>query len=66
MATYLTFVLIRFGLILAGLVVLVLLLFTAALVLKRRGRLGHARRRAVPLVRAAAQYLDDDRRDSPR
>lgn len=68
MATYLTFLFIRFGLIVAGLVVLALLLFTAALVLKRRGRLGHARRRAAPVIRAVAQYLHDhnDRRSQSR
>jgi hypothetical protein len=68
MATYLLFLLIRFGLIMAGLVVLALLLFTVALVLKRRGRLGHARRRAAPVIRAVVQYHDDhnDRRSQSR
>jgi hypothetical protein len=66
MASYLHFMLIRFGLIAAGLVILVLLLFTVALILKRRGHIGAARQRAMPVVRAAAQYVNNrnDRRQA--
>ncbi|TLQ47820.1 hypothetical protein [Streptomyces marianii] len=52
METYLNLMLIRFGLIVGAVVVLALLVFAAALVLKRRGRLDEARRYAGPVVRA--------------
>ncbi|GAA3165073.1 MULTISPECIES: hypothetical protein [Streptomyces] len=53
METYLNFMLIRFGLIAAVLVVVALLVIAVALVLKRRGRLDQARRYADPAARAA-------------
>lgn len=52
METYLNLMLIRFGLIVGGLVVLALLVFAIALTLKRRGRLDEVRRYADPVVRA--------------
>ncbi|WP_406505437.1 hypothetical protein [Streptomyces sp. NBC_00212] len=52
METYLNLMLIRFGLIVGGLVVLALLVFAIALTLKRRGRLDEVRRYADPAVRA--------------
>ncbi|MFD5408973.1 hypothetical protein [Streptomyces nojiriensis] len=52
METYLNLMLIRFGLIAGGLVVLALLLFAIALTLKRRGRLDEVRRYADPVMRA--------------
>ncbi|MGC0421230.1 hypothetical protein [Embleya sp. AB8] len=57
METILNLMLIRFGLITGGLVVLALVLFTVALILKRRGRLDQARRHADPLVRAGLRAL---------
>ncbi|WP_438295165.1 hypothetical protein [Streptomyces sp. HUAS TT7] len=53
METYLNLMLIRFALIAGAVVVLALLAFAGALVLKRRGRLGEARRLAEPAARAA-------------
>ncbi|MFD7163505.1 hypothetical protein [Streptomyces violascens] len=53
METYLNLMLIRFALIAGAVVVLALLAFAVALVLKRRGRLGEARRLAEPAARAA-------------
>ncbi|MGW2922984.1 hypothetical protein ACWDBF_34645 [Streptomyces angustmyceticus] len=55
----LNLLLIRFGLIVGGLVVLALLVFAVALVLKRRGKLGAARRYAAPAAHAVGRYLDD-------
>ncbi|MFI9047946.1 hypothetical protein [Streptomyces sp. NPDC053427] len=55
MERYLDLMLIRFGLIAGGLVVLALVVFAVALTLKRRGRLDEARRYAEPAVRAAAR-----------
>ncbi|MGW1891561.1 hypothetical protein ACWCP6_15075 [Streptomyces sp. NPDC002004] len=52
METYLNLMLIRFGLVVGGLVVLALVLFTVALALRRRGRLDQVRRYADPAVRA--------------
>jgi hypothetical protein len=52
METYLNLMLIRFGLIVGGLVVLALVGFAIALALKRRGKLDQARRYADPAVRA--------------
>ncbi|MEU7638949.1 hypothetical protein AB0C11_23080 [Streptomyces sp. NPDC039016] len=52
METYLNFMLVRFGVIVGGLVVLALLVFAVALTLKRRGRLDDVRRYADPVVRA--------------
>ncbi|MFI5987077.1 hypothetical protein ACIBEA_40210 [Streptomyces sp. NPDC051555] len=51
METYLNLMLIRFGLVAGGLVVLALLVFAIALTLKRRGRLDEVRRYAAPVVR---------------
>ncbi|MET9290696.1 hypothetical protein [Streptomyces sp. NPDC003077] len=65
METYLNFMLVRFGLIAGGLVVLALVVFAVALVLKRRGKLDQARRYAEPAARAAlratARFLEDGR-----
>ncbi|MFE3887098.1 hypothetical protein ACFXPQ_30055 [Streptomyces lydicus] len=55
----LNLLLIRFGVIAGGLVVLGLLVFAAALVLGRRGKLGAARRYAAPAAHAVSRYLDD-------
>ncbi|MEK8143279.1 hypothetical protein NKH18_17500 [Streptomyces sp. M10(2022)] len=52
METYLNLMLIRFGLVAGGLVVLALVVFATALVLRRRGGLDRARRYAEPAVRA--------------
>ncbi|MFG3256840.1 hypothetical protein [Streptomyces sp. NPDC048172] len=57
METYLDLMLLRFGIVAAGLVVLALVLFAVALGLKRRGRLEDARRLAEPAVRAAGRAL---------
>jgi hypothetical protein len=51
--------LIRFGVIVGGLVVLALLAFGAAVVLTHRGALDQARWRGVPVARAVARRLDD-------
>ncbi len=59
METVLNLLLIRFGLIVGGLVVIALIVFTVAVSLRRRGRLHDARRYAEPLARAVAQRLDD-------
>ncbi|WP_433855037.1 hypothetical protein [Streptomyces kronopolitis] len=50
--------LLRFGLIAGGLVVLALLVFAVALGLKRRGRLDAARRYAAPAAQALSRCLD--------
>ncbi|GHG64401.1 hypothetical protein [Streptomyces griseocarneus] len=57
METALTFLLIRFAVIVGGLVILALVVFAVALNLKRRGRLDEARRRAEPLVREGVRVL---------
>lgn len=57
--------LVRFGLIVGGVVVLALVVYAIALILKRRGRLDEARRRAAPAARAAARVLEN-RSDRPR
>ncbi|MFJ9614256.1 hypothetical protein [Streptomyces noursei] len=63
METYLNFMLVRFGVIVGGLVVLALLVFAVALALKRRGRLDDVRRYADPAMRAglraAARRLEE-------
>ena len=59
METVLTMLLIRFGLIVGGLVVLALVVFAVALVLRRRGKLDSARERVAPLARGVAQLLAD-------
>ncbi|GHF38537.1 MULTISPECIES: hypothetical protein [Streptomyces] len=65
MQRYLDFMLIRFGLVAGGIVVLALVVFAVALTLKRRGRLDQVRRHADPAVRAAmrsaARRLGDRR-----
>lgn len=65
METVLTVMLIRFGLIAGGLVVLVLLAFAFAVHLKRKGRLDEVRRHAAPAVkaglRAAARRMEGRR-----
>lgn len=72
METVLNLMLIRFGLIAAGLVVLALLAFGVALHFKRRGRLDDVRRYADPALkaalRAATRRLDGTggRTSSPR
>lgn len=58
MERVLNVLLIRFGLMAGGLVVLALLVFAVALVLKRRGKLGAARRYAAPAAQAVSRYLD--------
>lgn len=62
MARYLDLMLIRFGLVAGGLVVLALAVFAVALTLRRRGRLDRARRYTDPaaraLLRAAARRLE--------
>ncbi|MGD3112216.1 hypothetical protein [Streptomyces sp. YGL11-2] len=70
MERYLNFMLIRFGLIAGGVVVLALLVFAIALAFKRRGRLDEVRRYADPVVkaglRAAARRLDDGKSRTSR
>ncbi|MFI9724074.1 hypothetical protein ACIHFE_31270 [Streptomyces sp. NPDC052396] len=70
METYLNLMLIRFGLLAGGLVVLALAVFAVALTLKRRGRLDQARRYADPAARAAlrmmAERLENGRRGGRR
>ena len=56
METVLNLLLIRFALIVGGLVALALVVFAVALALKRRGRLADVRRYAEPAVRAAAHH----------
>ncbi|MFE1773838.1 hypothetical protein [Streptomyces sp. NPDC059008] len=53
MERHLDLMLIRFGVIAGGLVVLTLVVFAVAVALKRRGRLDQARRYADPALRAA-------------
>ncbi|MEU7908101.1 hypothetical protein [Actinoplanes sp. NPDC049118] len=53
-----TILLIRFGLIVAGVAVLVLLAFTVLVVLKRKGRLDEARKLGDYVAPAARAYLD--------
>ncbi|MFI6767214.1 hypothetical protein [Streptomyces sp. NPDC050355] len=63
MERYLDLMLIRFGILAGGLVVLALVVFAVAVALKRRGRLDQARRYADPALRAAlraaARRLED-------
>ncbi|GAA4542044.1 hypothetical protein [Amycolatopsis samaneae] len=61
--------LVRFGVMAAGIAVLVLVVFTVAVVLKRKGKLGSARRYVEPLARGyvenrAARSGRDGRRGS--
>lgn len=70
MERLLNLMLIRFGLIAGGIVVLALVVFTIALSLKRRGRLDQARKYADPAARAAmravARRMEDGRRRGGR
>ncbi|MEU8682679.1 hypothetical protein [Streptomyces sp. NPDC048611] len=59
MEQVLNLLLLRFGLLVGGLVVLALLVFAVALALRRRGRLGELRRYAAPAARAASRHLGD-------
>lgn len=61
METVLNLLLVRFALIAGALVVLALVVFAAALALKRRGRLDEVRRYAAPAARAAVRHLDERR-----
>ncbi|GCD40747.1 hypothetical protein [Streptomyces paromomycinus] len=69
METYLHLMLIRFGLIAGGLVVLAALVFAIALTLRRRGRLDGVRRCADPAVkaglRAAVRRFEGGRSGKP-
>ncbi|MFJ9854239.1 hypothetical protein [Streptomyces sp. NPDC101150] len=65
MESYLNFMLVRFGLIAGGLVVLALVVFAVALTLKRRGRFDDARRYAEPAVRAAVRAAARRLEDGP-
>ncbi len=69
MESVLTMLLIRFGLIAGGLVLLALIGFAVALLLRRRGRLDGAREKVAPLAKGAVRLLADrgrvlDGRDS--
>ncbi|GAA4626195.1 hypothetical protein GCM10023196_033410 [Actinoallomurus vinaceus] len=55
MSTVMHLLLIRFALIVGAVVLLVIMGFTAVLILKRGGRLPEARRYAEPLLRALAE-----------
>ncbi|MEV6205842.1 hypothetical protein [Kitasatospora sp. NPDC051914] len=57
METFLNLMLIRFGLVVGGLVVLALLVFAVALHFKRRGRLDEVRRYADPVVKAGLRAV---------
>jgi hypothetical protein len=61
MDTVLTLLLVRFGLVAAGIVVLALVVFAVALHFRRTGRLDEVRRYATPAVKAAARRLEDRR-----
>ncbi|WP_433183517.1 hypothetical protein [Actinoallomurus sp. CA-150999] len=62
MSTVMHLLLIRFALIVGAVVLLVIVGFTALMILKRGGRLPEARRAAGPLLRALAE---GDGRDRP-
>ncbi|WP_326569689.1 hypothetical protein VSH64_01125 [Amycolatopsis rhabdoformis] len=66
METYLTFMLIRFGLIAGGLVVLGLIAFGVALALKRRGHGDRVRDGVAKAARFAGRALDDRRSTGAR
>ncbi|WP_037346797.1 hypothetical protein [Sciscionella sediminilitoris] len=59
METYLNFMLIRFGILAAGVAVLVIIGFAVALYLKRRGKLGQARRYVEPMARTVIDRAGD-------
>ena len=65
MEIVLNLLLVRFALIVGGLVVLTLVVFAVALALKRRGRLDDARRYAAPAARAAVRHLEGRRAARP-
>lgn len=52
--TVMNLLLIRFGIIAAGIALLAIVLFTVALTLKRKGKLGSAVRRIAPLAQSYA------------
>jgi hypothetical protein len=58
METILNLLMVRFALIVGGLVILALVVFAVALALKRRGRLDDLHRYAEPAVRAAVRHLE--------
>lgn len=62
LSTVMDLLLIRFGIIAIGVAVLAIILFTVALTLKRKGKLGHAVRRIAPI----AQSYADSRARSTR
>ncbi|MFE4255745.1 hypothetical protein ACFRU3_41125 [Streptomyces sp. NPDC056910] len=70
METYLNLMLIRFGLLAGGFVVVALLVFAVALALKRRGRINEVRRYADPVaragLRAAARRLEGRKNGASR
>ncbi|MET3985369.1 hypothetical protein [Streptomyces sp. PvR034] len=57
METYFNLMLIRFGLVAGGLVVLALLVFAVALMFKRRGRLDEVSRYVAPVVRVGLRAV---------
>ena len=59
MGTVMHLLLIRFAFVVGAVVLLIILGFTMAMVLKRRGRLNDARRYAEPLLRAFAEERND-------
>lgn len=61
MEIVLNLLLVRFALIVGGLVVLTLVVFAVALALKRRGRLDDVRHYAAPVARAAVRHVDERR-----
>lgn len=58
METVLNVLMVRFVLIVGGLVILALVAFAVALALKRRGRLDDVRRYAEPAARTAARHWE--------
>lgn len=53
-STVMNLLLIRFGIIAAGIAVLVIVVFTIALMLKRKGKLGDTVKRIAPIARSYA------------
>ncbi|AHH94837.1 hypothetical protein BC739_005025 [Kutzneria viridogrisea] len=62
--TVMTLLLIRFGVIAAGIAVLVVIGFTVLVVLKRKGKLSQARKYIEPVARSVAQSRGNPRRPS--
>ncbi|HEX3783604.1 MAG TPA: hypothetical protein VHX38_28400 [Pseudonocardiaceae bacterium] len=54
MSTIMNLLLIRFGIIAAGIAVLAIVVFTIAVVLRRKGKLGSTMRRIAPLAKSYA------------